>query len=89
VLGGEVRGILERAHARSEVPVALGFGIATPEQAADAAAAGADGVIVEVHPCPEEAVCDGPQALYADAFADYLRKLEAAAELAGKTFSTV
>jgi tryptophan synthase alpha chain len=28
------------------VPVAVGFGIATPEQAAAAAAAGADGVIV-------------------------------------------
>jgi 3-deoxy-7-phosphoheptulonate synthase len=54
-----------------------------------AAAAGADGIIVEVHPCPEEAVCDGPQALYADDFAAYLRKLEAAAELAGKQFSTV
>jgi 3-deoxy-7-phosphoheptulonate synthase len=54
-----------------------------------AAAAGADGVIVEIHPSPEEAVCDGPQALYADDFAAYLRKLEAAAELAGKQFSTV
>jgi 3-deoxy-7-phosphoheptulonate synthase len=54
-----------------------------------AAAAGADGVIVEVHPSPEEAVCDGPQALYADDFAAYLRKLEAAAELAGKIFTTV
>jgi 3-deoxy-7-phosphoheptulonate synthase len=54
-----------------------------------AAAAGADGIIVEIHPCPEEAVCDGPQALYADDFAAYLRKLEAAAELAGKQFSTV
>jgi 3-deoxy-7-phosphoheptulonate synthase len=54
-----------------------------------AAAAGADGVIVEIHPCPEEAVCDGPQALYADDFAAYLRKLEAAAELAGKQFTTV
>jgi 3-deoxy-7-phosphoheptulonate synthase len=54
-----------------------------------AAAAGADGIIVEIHPCPEEAVCDGPQALYADDFATYLRKLEAAAELAGKQFSTV
>src|ERR1022692_96820 len=29
-----------------------------------AAAAGADGVMVEVHPCPEEAICDGPQALH-------------------------
>jgi 3-deoxy-7-phosphoheptulonate synthase len=54
-----------------------------------AAAAGADGVIVEVHPCPEEAVCDGPQALHADRFADYLRKLEAAAELAGKQLAAV
>ena len=32
--------------AHTDVPVALGFGIATPEQAAAAAAAGADGVIV-------------------------------------------
>ena len=31
-----------------------------------AAAAGADGIIVEVHPEPEEAICDGPQQLYAD-----------------------
>jgi 3-deoxy-7-phosphoheptulonate synthase len=54
-----------------------------------AAAAGADGIMVEIHPSPEEAVCDGPQALYADDFAAYLRKLEAAAELAGKTFTTV
>src|SRR5918999_1112216 len=54
-----------------------------------AAAAGADGVIVEVHPCPEEAVCDGPQALVAEDFADYLRKLEAAASLAGKQLTPV
>ena len=54
-----------------------------------AGAAGADGIIVEIHPCPEEAVCDGPQALHSDDFAAYLRKLEAAAELAGKQFSTV
>jgi 3-deoxy-7-phosphoheptulonate synthase len=54
-----------------------------------AAAAGADGIIVEIHPSPEEAVCDGPQALHADDFEAYLRKLEAAAELAGKQFTTV
>jgi 3-deoxy-7-phosphoheptulonate synthase len=28
-----------------------------------AAAAGADGILVEVHPTPETALCDGPQAL--------------------------
>jgi 3-deoxy-7-phosphoheptulonate synthase len=49
-----------------------------------AAAAGADGIIVEIHPEPEAAICDGPQALYAEEFPDYLRKLEQAAALAGK-----
>lgn len=28
-----------------------------------AVAAGADGIFMEVHPCPEEALCDGPNAL--------------------------
>jgi len=38
--------IVTRARASTEVPVALGFGISTPEQAGLAADAGADGVIV-------------------------------------------
>jgi tryptophan synthase alpha chain len=38
--------IVARAAASTDVPVAVGFGIGTPEQAASAAAAGADGVIV-------------------------------------------
>ena len=54
-----------------------------------AAAIGADGIIVETHPRPEEAVCDGPQALRAEAFADYTRTVERAAELAGKALSAV
>jgi tryptophan synthase alpha chain len=37
---------VERARRHTDVPVALGFGIATPEHAAQAADAGADGVIV-------------------------------------------
>ena len=49
-----------------------------------AAAAGADGIIVEVHPAPEEAICDGPQALRAERFAAYARRVEAAAAVAGK-----
>jgi 3-deoxy-7-phosphoheptulonate synthase len=52
-----------------------------------AAASGADGIIVEVHPNPDEAVCDGPQALLADDFADYAAAVERAAALAGKVLS--
>ena len=43
---GSLAAVLAHAKAHSPVPVAVGFGISTPEQAADAAAAGADGVIV-------------------------------------------
>jgi 3-deoxy-7-phosphoheptulonate synthase len=53
-----------------------------------AAAAGADGIIVEVHPNPDEALCDGPQALLADDFADYAAAVQSAAALAGKAFTT-
>ncbi len=45
-LGDHVAGLLARVKERTELPVALGFGISTPGQAAAAAAAGADGVIV-------------------------------------------
>jgi tryptophan synthase alpha chain len=40
------RDLLARARASTQVPVALGFGISTPEQAVQAIADGADGVIV-------------------------------------------
>jgi 3-deoxy-7-phosphoheptulonate synthase len=53
-----------------------------------AAAAGADGIIVETHPDPERAICDGPQQIATDDFAAYAHKVARAAELAGKV-STV
>jgi 3-deoxy-7-phosphoheptulonate synthase len=53
-----------------------------------AAAAGADGIIVEVHPDPEEAICDGPQSLRASEFGGYLDRVRAAAGLAGKALAT-
>jgi 3-deoxy-7-phosphoheptulonate synthase len=52
-----------------------------------AAAVGADGVIVEVHPNPDEAICDGPQALRAGDFAAYAQAVERAAALTGKALS--
>lgn len=45
-LAGGLTDVIARTRAATEVPVALGFGIATPSDAAAAADAGADGVIV-------------------------------------------
>jgi tryptophan synthase alpha chain len=45
-MGERFAEVVARAKASTQVPVALGFGISNPQQAAEAAAAGADGVIV-------------------------------------------
>ncbi len=49
-----------------------------------AAAAGADGLLVEVAPDPERALCDGPQQLSAGEFPEYARAVAAHAELTGR-----
>jgi len=54
-----------------------------------AAAAGADGIIVEVHPNPDEAICDAAQQLVAGEVADYRDQVQAVAAVAGKTHSDV
>jgi 3-deoxy-7-phosphoheptulonate synthase len=53
-----------------------------------AAAVGADGLLVEVHPRPDDAVCDGPQSLATADFAGYVERVQAAAAVAGKTLSS-
>ncbi|HMK43531.1 MAG TPA: 3-deoxy-7-phosphoheptulonate synthase [Dissulfurispiraceae bacterium] len=50
-----------------------------------AVAAGADALIVEVHPDPEHATSDGPQSLTPQAFAEMMQKLRLFAEAAGRT----
>ena len=50
-----------------------------------AIAAGADGLIVEVHPDPEHALSDGDQSLTIPALGDLMRRLEAFAAAAGRT----
>jgi 3-deoxy-7-phosphoheptulonate synthase len=54
-----------------------------------AAAAGADGIIVEVHNEPDEAICDGPQAIATERFAEYADQVRGVAELAGKEIARV
>jgi len=46
-----------------------------PPMSRAAAALGADGLIVEVHPCPERALSDGPQSLDFSAFEGLMRSL--------------
>lgn len=49
-----------------------------------AVAAGADGLIVEVHPCPSCALSDGPQSLTFEQFDDLTKQLKPYAELSGR-----
>jgi 3-deoxy-7-phosphoheptulonate synthase len=50
-----------------------------------AVAAGADGIIVEVHPRPEEALCDGPQQIPAADFSAFADEIRTLAQLMGRT----
>ncbi|MBA3645858.1 MAG: 3-deoxy-7-phosphoheptulonate synthase, partial [Gemmatimonadaceae bacterium] len=50
-----------------------------------AVAAGADGLIVEVHPDPENALSDGDQSLAFTEFGDLMKRLRPFAEAAGRT----
>lgn len=45
-----------------------------------AVAAGADGLLVEVHPCPEKALSDGPQSLNLEEFKRLMEELKPIAE---------
>lgn len=46
-----------------------------------AIAVGADGILVDIHPYPERALCDGPQALLFDMFRGMVGQLRAIAEI--------
>ncbi len=46
-------------------------------------AAGADGVHIEVHSCPEKAMSDGPQALLPNQYADVVAQIKKLAEVMG------
>ncbi|HEY2322120.1 MAG TPA: 3-deoxy-7-phosphoheptulonate synthase [Thermoanaerobaculia bacterium] len=48
-------------------------------------AAGADGLLIEVHHDPEKAVCDGPQSLYPEQFARLMDELRIIVPAVGRT----
>ena len=50
-----------------------------------AVAAGADGLLIEVHYDPEKAICDGPQSLFPDQFASLAGQIRLIAEAVGRT----
>ena len=52
-------------------------------------AAGAHGVIIEVHYCPSEALCDGPQALLPEVFKDLMGQLRQIAAVLKKEFAEI
>ena len=49
-------------------------------------AAGADGLMVEVHPEPDKALSDGPQSLKPEVFEVLMNNVEKIANVLGKTF---
>jgi 3-deoxy-7-phosphoheptulonate synthase len=50
-----------------------------------AVAAGADGLLVEVHPDPDRALSDGAQSLRPEQFEDLMRQLRLIATAVGRT----
>jgi 3-deoxy-7-phosphoheptulonate synthase len=49
-----------------------------------AVAAGADGLVIEIHQNPEEALCDGPQSLRLSDFADLMKRLASIIQVMGR-----
>ncbi|PIW70199.1 MAG: 3-deoxy-7-phosphoheptulonate synthase [Ignavibacteriales bacterium CG12_big_fil_rev_8_21_14_0_65_30_8] len=77
-------------HKRSHLPIiadpshATGIRDKVLPMARAAVAAGADGIMVEVHNHPEKALSDGPQALLPDQFSELMKQLRMIAKVIGR-----
>ncbi|HEX9251923.1 MAG TPA: 3-deoxy-7-phosphoheptulonate synthase [Ignavibacteriaceae bacterium] len=77
-------------HKRSHLPVfadpshATGLRDKVIPMARAAVAAGADGLMIEVHHDPEKALSDGPQALLPEQFSDMMKQIKLIAEVIGR-----
>ncbi|TWT76947.1 Phospho-2-dehydro-3-deoxyheptonate aldolase [Posidoniimonas polymericola] len=80
-----------QVHQMSHLPIIVDPSHATgrpeliPACALAGLAAGADGIHIEVHNCPEEAMSDGPQALLPNQYAELMEQLKKVALAIGKT----
>lgn len=81
--------IKQRSHLPVLVDPSHGTGLRelVAPMAKAAAACGADGLLVEVHHAPEEALSDGRQSLYPQQFATLMAELDAFVRAAGKTLA--
>ncbi|MGE0759135.1 MAG: 3-deoxy-7-phosphoheptulonate synthase [Pirellulaceae bacterium] len=79
-------------HHKTHLPVVVdpshgtGHTYLVPDTAAASVAAGADGLILEVHPDPERALSDGYQSLNFDQFQETMARCRKVAEALGRTF---
>lgn len=77
-------------HNKSHLPViadpshAIGIRDKIIPMARAAVAAGADGLMIEVHHDPEQALSDGPQALLPEQFTDLMNQVKAIAQVIGR-----
>ena len=77
----------QRTHLPVIVDPSHGTGVRSlvPTMARASIAAGADGLLMEVHYRPEEALCDGSQSLYPDEFGMMMEDLRKIAEAVGRS----
>jgi len=87
---GAVARIKELSHLPLIVDPSHATGIASLVKPASLAsiAAGADGLIIEVHPNPEEALSDGDQSITPEEFSDLILKMGPVAAAVGRTVNT-
>ena len=77
-------------HEKTHLPIVVdpshgtGHTYLVPDMAAASVAAGADGLILEVHPDPERAMSDGFQSLTFEQFGQTMQKVRAIADVVGK-----
>lgn len=81
--------IKELSHLPTVVDPSHGMGIQDKvlPMARAGIAAGADGLLIEVHHHPDKALCDGPQALTPDQFGKFARQLEMICQAIGRNFT--